>query len=278
MKIVKIYNNNIVSAKNGNLEVIAIGKGIGYNKKINDEVDENKIEKVYSFENKQQKQLHQLMERIPILYFRISEVIASKAMEKLHIQLSSQILISLSDHIAYAIERKRKGLLLPNLMLNEIRALYRQEYKIGLWAIKLIEVNVGTTLDENEAGYIAMHIVNATIGNSSQHSQISKILRFIKDVQRVVESCYNIELDTNNLACSRFVTHLKFLGQHIFSDGKEPSTKENVADLYAFLIKSNDTIESCINQIEEVVYQNYQYRLLDNDKVYLMIHINKMVS
>ena len=278
MKILRIYNNNIVSAKKGDLEVIVIGKGVGFSKKPNDHVEESKIEKLYSFENKQQKQLHQLMERIPILYFRISEVIASKASEKLHIQLSSQILISLSDHIAYAIERKKKGLLLPNLMLNEIRALYRQEYKIGLWAIKLIEVNVGVALDDNEAGYIAMHIVNATIGESSEHSQISKILRFIKDVQRVVEDSYSIELDANNLACSRFVTHLKFLGQHIFSDAAFTETKENLADLYTFLIKSNDMLESCIKQIDEVVLQNYSYQLQENEKVYLMIHINKMVN
>ncbi len=109
-KIIKVYSNNVVSARQGELEIIAIGAGVGFHKHPGDPVEESKVEKIYTFETKQQKQLHQLMEGVPILYFRISEAIAAKAMEKLKIRLSSQILISLSDHICYAVERKKKGI------------------------------------------------------------------------------------------------------------------------------------------------------------------------
>ena len=184
-KIIKVYSNNVVSARQGELEIIAIGAGVGFHKHPGDPVEESKVEKIYTFETKQQKQLHQLMEGVPILYFRISEAIAAKAMEKLKIRLSSQILISLSDHICYAVERKKKGISIPNLMLNEIQALYRQEFKIGLWALKLIEVNTGVVLDQNEAGYIAIHLVEAEVG-------VDKTTNYVQDAMNMIQGIMNI--------------------------------------------------------------------------------------
>ena len=277
MKILKVYNNNIVSADKEGSEVIIVGSGIGFKKKPGDLIDKNKVDKIYTFESRQQSQLKQLLDRVPLLYFRISEAIASKASEKLQVQLSNQILISLSDHICYAVERKRKGISVPNLMLNEIRSLYKQEFKIGLWAIKFIQVNTGIALDENEAGYIAMHIVNAMVGSDTEYTQISKILRFIKDVQRIVEEFYSIEFNEQDLNHARFITHLKFLGQHIFS--KESGHNEiKVDDLFAFLTKRNDRILECVNEISAMVEHDYNYVLQESEKVYLMIHIIKIIS
>ena len=46
MKIYKIINNNIISAKDENdSEIILMGKGLGFNKKKGDIVDEENIEK-----------------------------------------------------------------------------------------------------------------------------------------------------------------------------------------------------------------------------------------
>lgn len=274
MKIIQAYNNNIVLAKQENREVILVGVGIGFNKRPHDEVDESKIQKTYTFENAQKKQLNELLERTPLIYFRIAEVIASKASELLKIELSSQILISLSDHICYAVKRKQQNITVPNFMLNEIKSLYKKEFKIGLWALKLIEANTKVKFDEDEAGYIAMHIVNATISEKGSH-HISKILRFIKDVQRIIESTFSIVLDEKELNYSRFITHLKFLGQHIFL--KEKNKNETLPDLYAFLIKQDERMEQCIQNICECVLHNYHYSLEENEQVYLMIHISKLI-
>ena len=80
-------------------------------------------------------------------------------------------------------------------MLNEIKTLYKREFKVGLWALKLIQANTEISFPEDEAGYIAMHIVNATLNNGGRSSNVSKILRFIKDVQRIVEETYQVHLE-----------------------------------------------------------------------------------
>ena len=69
--IKKIYNNNVILAlENGSKkEVILTGCGIGFKKKPNDIVDENKIEKKFviqdeSFESKVNKLANEIPEEI----------------------------------------------------------------------------------------------------------------------------------------------------------------------------------------------------------------------
>ena len=274
MKIIRIYNNNILAAIKDNEEVIVTGNGIGFSKKPNDLVDENKIDKIYTFKNKQKSQIMQLLENTPIIYFRIAERISQKAMSMLQTQLSNQILIALSDHLHYAIERKKKNQYIPNLMLNEIKTIYKKEYKIGLWSLKLIEANTSICLDEDEAGFIAMHIVNATIGNGN--STTSNILRFIKDIQRIIEETYSLHLDSQSLDYGRLVTHLKFLAQHIFQNDQKKI--ENLDPLYEMLIHCNDKMKMCIDEIYITTEEKYNYRLEKYELVYLMIHLSKMTN
>ena len=49
MIIQKVINNNVVSTFDANgKEVILMGKGIGFRKKAGDELDKNKIEKIFT--------------------------------------------------------------------------------------------------------------------------------------------------------------------------------------------------------------------------------------
>ena len=51
MIIQKVINNNVVSTFDANgKEVILMGKGIGFRKKAGDELDKNKIEKIFTFD------------------------------------------------------------------------------------------------------------------------------------------------------------------------------------------------------------------------------------
>ena len=275
MEVIKVYNNNVVMVHENHVEYIATGNGIGFNKKAGDQIDRANINKLYKFEDHQKKQFNQLMDRIPILYFKISDAIAQRAIKTLHIKMSSQILISLSDHIYYAVQRAKRGVLIPNFMLNEIKTLYEEQYKIGLWGLKLIKANTGIDLDENEAGYIAMHISNATVGMRSQDDHINQILRFIKEVQRIIENEYGVSFEKDDLNTSRFITHLKFLGRHFFESEKK--NKEDLSELYTFFVKQDEKLKICVDQIEEYVKDKFNYMLEEYEKVYLMIHINKLV-
>lgn len=90
------------------------------------------------------------MNRIPEEHFIISEKIITYAEEYIGSKLNEHIHIALTDHLSFAIEREQEGIHLKNKLLHEIKILYKQEYEIGLWAIKYIKekCNIELPIDE----------------------------------------------------------------------------------------------------------------------------------
>ena len=50
MKIEKVLNNNVIQALDNNVEYIVMGKGLGFQKKVGNLVDKEKIEKTFVLE------------------------------------------------------------------------------------------------------------------------------------------------------------------------------------------------------------------------------------
>ena len=76
MKIVKIFNNNAVVTISKNKEdLILTGSGIGFQKKIGDEVDPGKIEKKYYYQGGENNAMFQFFMRTPVEYFKVSQEI-----------------------------------------------------------------------------------------------------------------------------------------------------------------------------------------------------------
>lgn len=273
MKIVRVYNNNVLSVIKDNEEVIVTGKGIGFGKRAGDNIDEARVEKTYVFKDQQKQQLYELLNSVPAIYFKISEAISARAARELNVRISNQILISLSDHLYYAVQRNKRGEQIINLMLSEIRTIYKKEYKVGLWALRLIEANLHVRLEEDEAGYIAMHIVNAAM--DSPHKDSSQILRFVKEMQRIIESYIPQPVDHQSLDHSRLIIHLKYLAQHIFSG--ENRKMEDMDHLYDAFMCSHPAMRPCITEICETTAKNYHYQLKKYEVVYLMVHISKLL-
>ncbi|MBS5937957.1 CAT RNA binding domain-containing protein [Clostridium sp.] len=76
MKIIKLFNNNIVATiAEDNREVNVQGSGIGFQKKIGDLIDEDKIEKRYFIEDESKSKFNDIFENTPIEYFQAVEEI-----------------------------------------------------------------------------------------------------------------------------------------------------------------------------------------------------------
>src|SRR5690625_5722155 len=95
MRITKILNNNAVVVMDDGEEKIAIGAGVGFEKKKKDIVNQAKIEKV--FVSKESEQLQQLLLRIPEEHFMITEEIIAYAEENLGTKLNDHIRIALTE-------------------------------------------------------------------------------------------------------------------------------------------------------------------------------------
>ena len=257
MKIVKIFNNNSVAAiTEDNHDVIITGSGVGFKKKVGDLVDTHKMERTYVLQNDNNTRYKSLLNQIPSLYFEITEKIVEKAAKDLEVAFDGTIFISISDHISFAIARKKEGIYLPNIILNETKVLYKQEYKIGLWAIKYIQSRTGILLEEDEAGYIALHLVNFSLQQNSNNA--TKIATLTKEVLEVIRSVMKVNLSEDSITYARICTHLKYLAEKIFNGSEDIS--DTTFEIRAML-KEDVRLNLCINRISKVIRERYAYEL-----------------
>ena len=161
------------------------------------------------------------------------------------------------------LNEKKENIDLPNVVLSETKALYKKEYQLGLWIIKMIKEKTDIQLEEAEAGYIALHLVNFSTKNNAQNT--SKIVNF--------EQTMNVQLELDSIDYARLSTHLKFLAERVFRHdiGNTIDTTENIRDM----LKENIRLSLCVNRIKKLIQKKYHYTLPPDEQTYLCIHIKK---
>ena len=163
MVIEKVINNNIVSAVDEEgREAVVMGRGIGFRAKPGMSLMKKGIEKIFWIESKSlSQQFKELLAQMPMEHVKVSSDIIAHAKETLSMELNQSIYVTLTDHINFAITRFRQGIKPQNALLWEIKRFYTKEFGLGIYAIKVISEQLGIDLPEDEAGFIALHFVNA---------------------------------------------------------------------------------------------------------------------
>ena len=159
-----------------------------------------------------------------IEYVRVSAEIIDLAERELDCKFNDLIYISLTDHIHMAVHRVKSGRLVANVMLWEIGKFYEREFQVAKRAVNLINARFQLKMPEDEAGFIAIHLINGQIDSTVRF--VNKMMRLIQQIINIVKDTCNIEFDTQSMLYYRFITHLKFFvkrvltGQEISSDEK----------------------------------------------------------
>ncbi|ATH74191.1 BglG family transcription antiterminator LicT [Bacillus altitudinis] len=275
MIISKVINNNVVSAYDDEQhELVIMGRGIAFQKKSGDPIDEERIEKVFSIQNKDiSEKFKTLLYDIPIEYMQVCEAIIDHARTTLNKNLNDSIYVTLTDHITFAIERHQKGMDIKNALLWEIKRLYKEEFMCGVEAIRIIQDKLNIHLPEDEAGFIAMHIVNAEL--NEEMPNVIQITKLIQDILNIVKYHFQIDLDEESLNYFRFVTHLKFFGQRLFNETQMENQNEF---LYEVVKEKNIAAFQCAEKINDYVQKEYNRSLIEDEMLYLTLHIDRVIK
>lgn len=104
---------------------------------------------------------------------------------------------------------------MKNVMLWDIQKFYRDEYDVGKYAVRLIYDRFNVQLNDDEAGFIALHIVNSQLDVKTK--SVEKITKVMQEIETIVRMTFSIDLDVESVYYYRFITHLKFFaGKIIF--------------------------------------------------------------
>ncbi len=272
MKCIKVFNNSAVSTvMPDGREAIILGNGIGFSRRPGDEVDEAKIEKVYYVQDEMQTKFLKMLQDVrPDVMAAAEEII--DAAGRAGFILSNQATISLIDHISFALERLAEGISLPNLLLGETQMLYQKEYELGKQALETIRRHCGVQLSDDEAGYIALHLVTISADREGTYDT----LKFVKKSMELIKEVYGVTLDPTSLDAMRLTTHLKFLAQRILQNAAW-NDDDDMDEMYDYLLRRNPRNRVFLDKLGGYIKTSLHYSINKQEEFYLLVHLTKIL-
>lgn len=276
MIIEKILNNNVIITVDPKTrkEKILMGNGLAFKKKVGQEVEEEKVEKIFVLDNMDDSdKFKKLVEEIPLDIIEITDDIVRYAEEKLKRVLDKHIYVALADHMAFAIKRLESNIQVQNSLLVEIKRVHKEEYDIALWAVNFINERLHINLPVDEAGFFALHIVNASYSESAKETYL--MTNIVRDVLNIIRYFYSVEFIEDDLNYDRLLTHLKFFAKRVLTNKQHYNGHNAFIDIVKD--KYSDAYE-CTQKVKNYISEAYHYEITDDEAVYLSLHIHRVIA
>ena len=199
MRVVKVLNNSLVLALDEQgQETILMGKGIGFHKASGYEFGADEVEKVFVLRDRSvARSIIRLAAETDGVFFEIGKNVIDYAKDTFEMKLLDHIYLSLTDHLAFAVRRVEKGILVPNFYTQDMQRFNPNEFQVGHFALKLIREQMGVELPGDEAGNIAFHFINAQ-EDHPYNEKNRRIWQLTEDVLDVVKYYYQLVYDEDS--------------------------------------------------------------------------------
>ncbi|MGL5979167.1 MAG: PRD domain-containing protein [Erysipelotrichaceae bacterium] len=265
----KVLNNNAVLARRlqDNENVVLLKVGVGFGIKVGDHVAEQDDMQVYVF-RKEHQMRGDMVYRINPIFFEISNNIMELLKRDFEV-IDEGRMMTLADHIAFAYERIQSNRRLPNPFNQQVMVLYSMEYRYALEAKAIIERFLPIHIDEDEVGYLTLHI-HAMLASRdiSSSMEIARVLKMCTDK---IEEMTEHRMNPASLDYLRVVTHLKWL---VMRAEKKESVAIDISDVVRY--KHNEAYQIAL-EVKKILNQELRLEIMDAEVGYLGIHIQRMM-
>lgn len=270
----KINSNAILVKDQMGVEQIVLGKGIAFAVGKDGWVNQSLIEKSFTLDNPEKIMLfREMISKIPLEHIQFTETVIQLIKSELQKEISPNIYITLTDHISFTIRRSANNQLVKNILLSEIKTFYTEEFQVSMQIVKKMNHEFNLTLAEDEAGFIAMHIVNAELGENDSNQSI-KIMTIVKKIMSLILAETQLDLDESSLDYSRLLVHIKFFSQRIVYQKQWDDKKSD--DLFHHNFKESKAYK-LTKKIVKVINETYDIDISNEEINYLTIHINRLL-
>lgn len=265
MKLLKSLNNNVAMVLDNNgIECIVIGRGISFNKKEGDVIDNYLIDKCFVLKDEEcRTKLSEIVKDIPSTYLLVTEEIVEMIKNE-GLDVSDMIYITLVDHISVCIEREKMKDFYENPLLADIKTFYKKEYFLATKANDIIEKYFGIRVSDAELGFLTLHIVNASVKQNLPDTL--QMTRCVSEVIQIIETVYQKTIDKNSIRYERLVRHLMFLIRRMLQDEQEKNEE------LPFCYNETNKLTESIKRIDAYLYGKYGKHLSKSEINYLKYH------
>ncbi len=189
-------------------------------------------------------------------------------------ELNDNMFFSLLDHLSFALKRRENQMDIVNPLEWEIKKFYSREYQMGIKALEIIKVDLGTQLPDSEAAFFALHIVNAQI-DSVTGDEIFGITEMTNSILKLVKYFYQCEFDEDSVFFNRFITHVRYYLMRRLKGEKVAPTERGIIDSVR---KADSQAYECVNRIAQYIYEKQRWETSETEKMFLMLHIINLVK
>lgn len=274
MIVVKNINNNVALCLDSKgQEVVVFGKGVGFLKPPS-EVPLSKIQRTFYDLN---RKFLPLLDDIPLDVIDFTAQQVAQIRGQLPYETNANLIMTLADHLAFAMTRAKKGIYTPMPSIYEMEQNYPVEIRIGRQIVNAMEQTFHVKLPKGEVQGVAMHFINASLGSpsSGQLTAEEEYETILERMTQIVEYALQVTIRRDTFNYARFATHVQYLLKRVQEDSSIDSDNLQV---YASIRDEYKDVSACVDQIHEYLQRNWSIDLSEEEKLYLIMHINRVIS
>lgn len=255
-------------------EMVVMGRGLAFQKKPGQTIDPSVIEKQFILKDKETSgKLDQLLKYTSEEYLDLASEILIYAQKHVPYELNEYLYVALTDHLSFAIARFKQGIELKNNLLYEVRKYYKREYQIAKRCLDIIENRTGIRLNEDEAGSIALHLVNSQLTGENMQAAV-QVTEMVDNILNIVKYFYQMELDETTINYERFVTHLRYFAVRFIRKEVPEDTVDDF--MHEQVMRKYNQAYQCTERINMYLEKNVDWPLSQDERVYLTVHIHRV--
>lgn len=276
MEIVKVFNNNVVLAREGDGgEAVLTGRGLGFQARPGDAVDQARVARIFRpVDGRDPDHLAQMLAGIP------PELLAMVGAALVEVGLgakaagSPMLVIAVADHVNFAQRRLAMGWTVEYPLLAEVKHLYAEEYDQAARLLGALNAGLPTALPPGEAVALALHLVNAGF-SAGDLTYTYTMTGVIRQMVAVIESAYGISLPPDSVSLGRFITHVRYvfvrIHQHRQLDDEHSPIGTAIRAAYPEALE-------CAQRMATVVALRLGTSLTDDEVSYLALHVARVAN
>ncbi|STC99286.1 PRD domain-containing protein [Corynebacterium renale] len=277
MHILRVFNNNVVLARRGDEEVIVTGRGLGFQAKSGDELDPQKVQKVFvPSDGRDPDHLAIMLAQLPGSTISLVNSVLEDVGAPDSARNSITFVVAVADHIDQALRRTIRGEHISYPLEAEVRHLYPEELERARQFVAAFNdrQEAMVALPDSEAIALALHFVSTSF-TTGDLSFTYKMTGLIEQIIDVISSEYGVELDTVNVSVARFITHLRYLFVRI---AQEQQLADEAPQIAAAINEAYAREASLAGRLAFMIELRFNTELTPSEVSYLTLHIARMAG
>lgn len=221
-----------------------------------------------------QQNLSTLLKDVPLDFITTTYEIIDNAIRNYDYSVQEYIYVTLTDHIFWNYQRLLKNEYQKNL-LPEINEQYQIEYAIARDALSILKEHLGIEFPPDEIKSIALHFINAK--GKTEKTDVTKTDKKQTTLDLVKEILEREHISRNKNKQNfydRMMIHLRYM---LDQDNEITEIDEFTKKMDTELRNNYPEAYQIAEEIYQVIINEMGLALSSNEKVYLTIHIQRVI-